>query len=131
MISDPIADLLTRIRNAQAVNKKTVQVPYSKTKEAIVKIMVDHSYLGKYKIANQDQLQKDLIIDLKYSSRQPAIDRLKRISKLGVRVYVGNNELNKLRRGRGITIISTSKGIITAAQAKKQGLGGEVICKVS
>jgi len=131
MVSDPIADLLTRIRNAQAVNKETVRIPYSKQKEAVIKILVDHDYLGKYEISDKNKFPKEITINLRYFSRHPVINKLQKISKPGMRIYADKRNLHNLKRGRGITIISTSKGIITVVQAKKQGLGGEIICKVS
>jgi len=130
MLSDPLADLLTRIRNASSVNKKTVVAPYSQLKENLVKILVKHTYLKDYQVTGKVP-HKNLEISLKYSRHKPAITNLTRISKPGVRIYTAVADLNKIMRGRGLIILSTSQGIMTAKQAKQKNLGGEIICKVS
>jgi len=130
MLSDPLADLLTRIRNASSVNKQTVVAPYSQLKENLVKILVKQAYFKDYQVTGKAP-HKNLEITLKYSKRQPAITSLTRISKPGVRLYAAVADLNKIMRGRGLTILSTSQGIMTAKKAKQKNLGGEIICKVS
>jgi len=130
MLSDPLADLLTRIRNALSVNKKTVVAPYSQLKENLVKILVKHAYLKNYQVTGKVP-HKNLEISLKSSQRKPTLTNLIRISKPGVRIYTAVADLNKIMRGRGLIILSTSQGIMTAKQAKQKNLGGEIICKVS
>ncbi len=130
MLSDPLADLLTRIRNAVSVNKKTVIAPYSQLKENLVKILVKHTYLKDYQVTGKVP-HKNLEISLKSSQRKPTLTNLIRISKPGVRIYAAVADLNKIMRSRGLIILSTSQGIMTAKQAKQKNLGGEIICKVS
>jgi len=130
MLSDPLADLLTRIRNASSVNKKTVVVPYSQLKENLVKILVKHAYLKDYQVTGKIP-NKNLEISFKFSHHKPTITTLTRISKPGVRIYAAVVDLNKIMRSRGLIILSTSQGIMTAKQAKQKKLGGEIICKVS
>jgi len=129
MLSDPIADLLTRIRNAAIVNHKTVSLPYSSQKLAIVKILKSQGYITDYKTSGKKP-QQLLKITLKYQKNQSVLNHLQRISKPGVRRYVDQAGLPRLMRGPGIVILSTSKGIITGRQALKQNIGGEIICKV-
>jgi small subunit ribosomal protein S8 len=130
MLTDPIADLLTRIRNALAANKKTVAAPYSRMKEAIVKILKSEGYIKDYQVSG-DKLKKQLEIVLKYHQNQPLMTELVRISKPGVRLYSDKDQLYRFLRGPGIVILSTSKGIITGRKAKKLGIGGEIICQIS
>ena len=129
MLSDPIADLLTRIRNAVAVNHQTVAIPYSSSKLAIVKILKSEGYLVDYKLENQKPHQV-LKLTLKYQKKKSVINHLQRISKPGRRRYSDQASLPQIMRGPGIIILSTSKGIITGRQALKQGIGGEILCKV-
>ena len=130
MLSDPIADLLTRIRNAYAVKIKTVKAPYSQFKENLVKIMIDNNYLKSFKIIGKPP-HRHLELILKYPGLKPAVETLTRISKPGVRVYAGTKDVSRLRKGRGITIISTPSGLMTLKDAKKKNIGGEIICKIS
>jgi len=130
MMSDPIADLLTRLRNAVAVNKKTVLVPHSKIKQAIVKILKQENYLADYQVKGKSS-KKELEITIKYYQRNPAITNLTRISKPGVRLYTDVKDIPRLMRGRGIIILSSSQGIISGRQALKNNIGGEIICKVN
>lgn len=130
MLSDSIADLLTRIRNAQAVKKKTVSVPHSKIKEDLVKIMVREKYLKDYQLTGKKP-KPTLEIILRYPHNKSVFTSLVRLSKPGRRVYINVRQLPRAMRGRGIIILSTSKGFMTARQAKKKNLGGEVICKIS
>lgn len=125
MINDPIADMFTRIRNAYKVSKKTVKMPYSIFKEKIAQVLVKHYYL---KSAKKDKNDLELILD--YRQGQPAIKEIETISKSGLRIYKGKNELPYVLSGLGIAIISTSQGLMTAQEARKKGLGGEIICKV-
>ncbi|MBU1085571.1 MAG: 30S ribosomal protein S8 [Candidatus Beckwithbacteria bacterium] len=130
MLSDPIADLLTRIRNAKLVNHKKVSIPHSILKENIVKILKIKGYIKDYMTEGKVP-QKILKINLKYRHKISAINQIIRISKPGVRIYANFSELSKLMRGRGTVILSTSKGVMTAQDAKKNNLGGEVLLKVS
>jgi small subunit ribosomal protein S8 len=126
MINDPIADLLTRIRNSNQKKHKLVRVPYSKVKEEIIKILKNEGYILDYEILGEG-VKKEIIIQLKYKGNQKVITGLKRISKPGLRVYSDVDKLPKVLNGYGISIISTSKGIMTDADARKQNLGGEVM----
>lgn len=128
MITDPISDMLTRIRNASAVKKAEVVLPYSNVKFAIAKILMETSYIES---ADKEDAEKGQIrIKLKYNEKQPAIKLIKRISKPGRRVYRGKDDLPRVLNGIGIAIISTSCGIMTDKEARKRKLGGEVICEV-
>ncbi|MFC1627097.1 30S ribosomal protein S8 [Patescibacteria group bacterium] len=129
MTSDPIADLLTRIRNAYAVNKKTVSVPYSNRKHDIVKILLEKNYLKEIEVTGKIP-EKNIELTLKYPNHEAAITSITRISKPGVRIYASVGQLPKYLKGLGITIISTSKGLMTARQAKQKNFGGEVVCQV-
>lgn len=131
MNTDPIADFLTRIRNASSAGLKTVQIPASNTKKAITKILFDQGYIINYKFED-DSKQGIITIALKYnpSTRVPAITKIQRASRPGLRKYAGTNELPSVLNGLGVAVISTSKGVITEKEAKKQNVGGEVLCYV-
>ncbi|RKY04955.1 30S ribosomal protein S8 [Candidatus Poribacteria bacterium] len=129
-MTDPIADMLTRIRNANMVYHEYVDIPASKMKEAIARILLKEGFIRNYKLI-EDGKQGILRIYLKYGPNgERVINQLVRVSKPGRRVYVGKDELPRVRGGLGIAIISTSKGVMTSAEAKKLGIGGEVICYV-
>ena len=128
-MNDPIADMLTRIRNANAQRHETVDVPSSKLKNSIAEILLDEGYINGYEEI-EDGVQGTLRITLKYVNKQKVIRGLKRISKPGLRVYATKDNLPKVINGLGIALISTSKGIMTDKEARKLGLGGEVICYV-
>lgn len=128
-MSDPIADMLTRIRNGQAVGKASVCMPSSKFKIAIAELMKSEGYISDYSVS--EGVKSELTIELKYYQGQPVIDMLKRASKPGLRLYKGSNELPKVRGGLGIAIISTSKGLMTDRAARSAGHGGEVIAYVA
>ena len=129
-ITDPIADMLTRIRNANTAKHETVSVPASKTKAAIAKILLDEGYISGYDVI-EDGLQGVIKITLKYgANKTKVISGLKRVSKPGLRVYAGKDELPRVLRGLGIAIISTSKGIMTDKEARKNNVGGEVLAFV-
>lgn len=129
-MTDPIADMLVRIKNALAVGKQTVTMPSSKMKLAIAKVLKDEGYiLDASTTANG--AKTDLQIVLKYFEGKPVIERLQRVSRSGLRHYRGKNELPKVLNGLGVAIISTSKGVMTDAQARANGLGGEVVCLVA
>ena len=126
-ITDPIADMLTRIRNANTEKHEAVSVPASKVKVAIAKILLDEGYISGYDVI-EDGLQGVIKITLKYAANKTkVISGLKRVSKPGLRVYAGKDELPRVLRGLGIAIISTSKGIMTDKEARKLNVGGEVL----
>lgn len=127
---DPIADMLTRIKNAQAVGKADVQMPAAKLKIAIAKVLKTEGYISDYKV-EQLENKNQLIITLKYYQNQPVIVDMKRVSRPGLRVYQGKDELPKVMGGLGIAIISTSKGVMSDRSARLLGEGGEVLCYVS
>ena len=130
-MSDPIADMLTRIRNANTAKHDTVDVPASKMKLAIANILLDEGYIEKYDVI-EDGVFKTIHITLKYGAdkNEKIITGLKRISKPGLRVYVQNSEIPKVLNGLGIAIISTSKGIMTDKEARKENIGGEVLAYI-
>jgi len=128
-MQDPIADMLTRIRNAQAVGEQLVKMPSSKIKVAILKVLQDEGYIQGFEVT--DQATKPVVnVTLKYYLGRPVIEKIKRISKLGLRIYKGSDELPVVRAGMGIAIVSTSKGVMTGRAAQSQQLGGEVLCTV-
>ena len=131
VVSDPIADMLTRIRNANAAKHDTVDVPSSKMKLAIANILVDEGYIVKYELVDEGAFQT-IRITLKYGAdkNEKVISGLKRISKPGLRVYAGAEELPKVLGGLGIAIVSTNKGVMTDKEARKQNIGGEVLAYV-
>lgn len=122
---DPISDMLTRIRNAYAVSHESVVVLDSKTKKAVCAILKENGYIGDFKVEDGK-----ITIELKYEGVKPAITKLERISKPGHRSYVKKDEIPTVLSGHGIAVISTSKGIMTGEDAKRENLGGELICKV-
>ena len=129
-MTDPIADMLTRIRNALMVNKEVVEVPSSKMKKAIADIMLSEGYVSDVKLV-EDGLSGKLIITLKYAGkRQPVINGLQRVSKPGLRTYAGVENMPKVMDGLGVAILSTNKGVMTDKQAKAANVGGEVLCYI-
>jgi len=131
MMTDPIADMLTRIRNAVMARHETVLIPASKMKVAIAKVLKDEGFIRDYELLKGPTPQKILKIYLKYTEdKEPVITGLKRISKPGRRVYVGRKEIPRVYGGLGIAILSTSQGIMTGYEAYKRGIGGELICYV-
>ena len=128
-MSDPIADMLTRIRNAQSVQKAVVSMPSSKLKVAIARVLKDEGYIDGFAIKGESK--PELEIALKYYEGKPVIEKLQRVSRSGLRQYRGKEALPKVLGGLGVAIISTSKGIMTDAQARQQGVGGEVLCFVA
>ena len=127
--TDPIADMLSRIRNAIAVNKSEVVMPHSKVKEAVAKLLVDSKFLADVKVADAT-VGKSLTITINKDGSNSRITEISRLSTPGRRSYVAAKEIPVVKRGRGLVILSTSKGMMTGAEAKKQGVGGELICKV-
>ena len=129
-MTDPIADLLTRIRNGLSATKTEVTMPLSKVKVSIAQVLKDEGYIGGFTSGDIDG-KPALTITLKYYQGKPVIDLIKRISRPGLRVYKGKDELPKVLNGLGIAIISTSAGLMTDRAARKAGVGGEVLCAVS
>lgn len=129
-MSDPIADMLTRIRNAQRVNKNSVAMPSSKVKVAIAKVLKDEGYIDDFNV-EQDGAKAELKIGLKYYVGRPVIERLERVSRPGLRVYKGRDELPNVMNGLGVAIVSTPKGVMTDRKARATGIGGEVLCYVA
>lgn len=129
-LTDPIADMLTRIRNGLAANKVEVIMPLSKQKLAIAKVLKDEGYVSDFSERQMDG-KASLVVALKYYQGKPVIDTIKRISRPGLRVYRGKDEMPKVMGGLGITIVSTSNGVMTDRAARAAGYGGEVICTVS
>ncbi len=127
---DPIADMLIRIKNAQAVGHKTVSVPFSNLKFTLAQILEQEKFIGKIEKKGKD-IQKYIKINLEYDeSEKPAIHGVKRISKPSQRIYVGNDKIRPVKQGYGLAIISTSSGLMTDKEAKKKGLGGELMCEI-
>ena len=130
-MSDPIADMLTHIRNAQAVNKVQVSIPASNLKSAIASVMQDEGYIKSFAIDDNNATKKTLTIELKYYDNKPVIESLERISKPSLRLYANKDNIPSVLNGLGVVIISTPKGVMTGQAAKAQNLGGEVLCSVS
>lgn len=128
-MSDPIADMLTRIRNGLRARKQFVSMPLSKTKISIATVLKQEGYIKDYKVVG-DSAIKSLDIELKYFQGQPVIEEIKRISTPGCRVYAGSNDIPSVRDGLGISVVSTSKGVLTGKEAKSSGVGGEILCAV-
>ncbi|HBB81107.1 MAG TPA: 30S ribosomal protein S8 [Cryomorphaceae bacterium] len=132
MYTDPIADFLTRIRNGQSAGLRVVKMPSSNTKVAVSQILKDQGYIHDFKV-EEVAPQNVLKVALKYNkeTKVPAIREIKRISKPGLRQYCSSNELPRVKNGLGIAVVSTSKGLMTEKQARKENIGGELICTVS
>ena len=127
-MTDPIADMFTRIRNAQMARRARVEVPASKIKRAIVEILQSEGYVGE--VVSEDGTPAKLMIELKYHGKMPAIRSIKRESKPGHRMYKKSDELPRVLNDYGIAIVSTSKGLMTNKQAREAGIGGEVLCSI-
>lgn len=129
-MSDPIADLLTRIRNGQSAGKMSVSLPSSKLKVAICSVLQDEGYIASYSV--DDRTAKAVLtVELKYFEGRPVIQALKRISRPGLRVFRGKDEIPKVMGGLGVAIVSTSRGVVSDREARAQGQGGEVLCTVA
>ena len=129
-MSDPIADLLTRIRNAQMVAKVSVSVPASKVKVAIARVLKDEGYVDGFKVV-QDAGKSELVIALKYYAGRPVIERIERVSRPGLRVYKGSGAIPQVMNGLGVAIVTTPQGVMTDRKARATGVGGEVLCYVA
>jgi len=129
-MTDPIADMLTRIRNAQGVEKSDVAMPSSKLKVAIAQVLKDEGYIENYSVSAEGA-KAELRIELKYYAGRPVIERIERVSKPGLRVYKGRADIPRVMNGLGIAIVSTPKGVMTDRKARTVGVGGEVLCYVA
>jgi small subunit ribosomal protein S8 len=129
-MSDPIADMLTRIRNAQMIGHGEVVMPASRLKASIAQVLKDEGYVDDFAVRERDG-KSELAISLKYYAGRPVIERLERISKPGLRVYKGRNDIPRVMNGLGIAILSTSRGVMTDRKARDSGVGGEVLCIVA
>jgi small subunit ribosomal protein S8 len=129
-MSDPISDMLTRIRNAQMAEKATVSMPSSKLKMAIAKVLQDEGYVDGFNVSANEG-KPTLEIALKYYAGRPVIEKLQRVSRPGLRVYKGSSDIPRVMNGLGIAIVSTSKGLMTDHKARANGFGGEVLCIVA
>ncbi len=127
--TDPIADMLSRIRNAIAVRKTHVSLPHSKVKESVARLLKDNRFIDEVAIDNES-IGKTMTITINGESSNPRITEIVRLSKPGRRSYTGRDGIPVVKRGRGIVIVSTSRGMMTGAEAKKSGVGGELICRV-
>jgi small subunit ribosomal protein S8 len=128
-MTDPIADMLIRIKNAQAVNHNAVRVPFSKIKLNLAQILEKEGFVGKVETKGKD-VHKYIKIGLKYNNSRPAVSGAKKISKVGQRIYIKKDAIRSVKQGNGISIISTSKGLMTNKDARGNNLGGEMICEV-
>lgn len=128
-MQDPIADMLTRIRNGQAANKVAISMPSSKLKVAIASVLAEEGFIESFKIL--EGVKPELEITLKYFQNKPVVEKIQRVSRPGLRIYKRKDELPKVMGGLGIAIISTSKGVMTDRAARNAGLGGEIICYVA
>ena len=129
-MTDPIADMLTRIRNAQMVGHEQVSMPSSKLKVSIASVLKDEGYIEDFRVS-EEQGMKSLQIGLKYYAGRPVIERIERVSAPGLRVYKGRDDIPRVRNGLGVAIVSTSRGVMTDRKARADGIGGEVLCFVA
>lgn len=130
-MSDPIADMLTRIRNAQAMRKQTVSMPASKMKMAVAQVLKSEGYIEDVVAVDLDGAKRSLEVKLKYFEGLPVIERLQRYSRPGLRRYCGKSDLPTVLGGLGVAIVTTSRGVMTDKQARAEGVGGEVVCVVA
>ncbi len=129
-MSDPIADMLTRIRNAQLAEKLSVAMPSSRVKASIAQVLKDEGYIEDFKVSDAGGIST-LEIALKYYAGEPVIEKIERVSRPGLRIYKGRDDIPKIMNGLGIAIVSTSKGVMTDRKARATGIGGEVLCIVA
>jgi small subunit ribosomal protein S8 len=128
-MTDPIADLIIRLKNALLVRHEEVRLPHSKLREAIARILAENNYVGEVSV-EEAKPQSTLVVKLRYVNRVPAISDVRRVSKPGRRLYSASDKIPKALGGYGITIVSTSKGVMTSQKARQQNVGGEVLCQV-
>ena len=129
-MSDPIADMLTRIRNAQSVDKASVSMPSSKLKVAIAQVLKDEGYIDGFAVKTEGA-KSELEIALKYYAGRPVIERIERVSRPGLRIYKGRDAIPQVMNGLGVAIVTTPKGVMTDRKARQSGVGGEVLCYVA
>jgi small subunit ribosomal protein S8 len=129
-MSDPIADMLTRIRNAQLAEKLSVAMPSSRVKTSIAQVLKDEGYIEDFKVREEDG-KPTLEVALKYYAGEPVIEKIERVSRPGLRIYKGRDDIPKIMNGLGIAIVSTSRGVMTDRKARATGIGGEVLCIVA
>jgi small subunit ribosomal protein S8 len=129
-MTDPISDMLTRIRNGQKARKVSVTMPASKAKTAVAKVLKDEGYIADYSTTAEGG-KADLTVELKYFEGKPVIERIQRVSKPGLRIYRGQEDLPRVLGGLGVAIVSTSAGVMSDRQAREKGIGGEVLCVIS
>ena len=129
-MSDPIADMLTRIRNAQLAEKLSVEMPSSRVKASIAQVLKDEGYIEDFKV-REDDGKATLEVALKYYAGEPVIEKIERVSRPGLRIYKGRDDIPKIMNGLGIAIVSTSRGVMTDRKARATGVGGEVLCIVA
>jgi small subunit ribosomal protein S8 len=130
-MSDPIADMLTRIRNAQLAEKISVRMPLSKVKKAIAQVLIDEGYVDGMNIVDEAGKKPELELSLKYYSGRPVIEKIERVSRPGLRIYKGAQDIPRVMNGLGVAIMSTPQGVMTDRKARKTGIGGEVLCIVA
>lgn len=129
-MTDPIADMLTRIRNGQKARKVSVTMPASNTKAAIANVLKDEGYIVDFRVEGEGA-ERELTVDLKYFEGAPVIERIKRVSRPGLRIYRGKDDIPRVLGGLGVAIVSTSAGLMSDREAREKGIGGEVLCVVS
>ena len=129
-ITDPLADLLTRIRNGQSANKPTVSMPSSKLKVSVCRVLKQEGYIEDYAVKESENNKSVLDVSLKYYQGQPVIESIQRVSKPGRRVYVPKTRIPRVMGGLGCSVVSTSRGLLTDREARESGLGGELVCQV-
>jgi small subunit ribosomal protein S8 len=129
-MTDPISDMLTRIRNAQAVRKTTVNMPSSKLKAALAQVLKDEGYIDGFAI-RENEGKPEIELSLKYYAGEPVIEKIERVSRPGLRIYRGRDDIPRVMNGLGIAIVSTSRGLMTDRKARATGIGGEVLCIVA
>ena len=130
-MTDPIADMLTRIRNAHKINALSVSIPASKVKENIASVLLEEGYIKSFKVEDLDNNKKVLIVELKYFEGKPVIEVIDRVSRPGLRIYKDNSQIPRVMGGLGIAVVSTSNGIMSDRKARKEGYGGEILCVVA
>ena len=130
-MSDPIADMLTRIRNAQMAEKSNVKMPFSNVKRAIAQVLIDEGYIESMTVNGQEEKKPQLELALKYYAGRPVIEKIERVSRPGLRIYKGAQDLPTVMNGLGVAIVSTQKGVMTDRRARTSGIGGEVLCIVA
>lgn len=129
-MSDPLGDLLTRIRNGQRASKTSIECPWSKLRENVCKVLQNEGYIRGYKLEDMSGNRKTLVIDLKYESGQGVIRKIQRVSKPGRRIYSKVNDMPRFYNGLGVSIVSTPKGVLSDSKAREENVGGEVLCQV-